>query len=89
MPQSAPRARTGKRRRSSGSGAERSQPRGSLGVSVKVKAGDQVKAKQPLFIIEAMKMESTVTSSQDGTVKRVYLHGGDMVEQDDMVIELE
>ncbi|HCX21921.1 MAG TPA: hypothetical protein DHN29_08400 [Cytophagales bacterium] len=36
-----------------------------------------------------MKMESTVTSSQDGTVKRVYLQGGDMVEQDDMVIELE
>ena len=56
---------------------------------VKVKAGDQVKAKQPLFIIEAMKMESTVTSTQDGTVKKVYLVGGDMVEQDDMVIELE
>ncbi len=56
---------------------------------VKVKAGDQVKAKQPLFIIEAMKMESTVTSTQDGTVKKVHLVGGDMVEQDDLVIELE
>ncbi|WP_258097888.1 pyruvate carboxylase [Marinoscillum pacificum] len=56
---------------------------------VKVKAGDQVKAKQPLFIIEAMKMESTVTSTHDGIVKRVYLQGGDMVEQDDLVVELE
>ncbi|WP_421869809.1 pyruvate carboxylase [Marinoscillum sp.] len=56
---------------------------------VKVKAGDQVKAKQPLFIIEAMKMESTVTSTKDGTVKKVHLLGGDMVEQDDLVIELD
>jgi pyruvate carboxylase len=56
---------------------------------VKVKVGDQVKPKQPLFIIEAMKMESTVTAVDGGVVKKVYLSAGDMVAQDDLVVELE
>ncbi len=56
---------------------------------VKVKVGELIKAKQPLFIIEAMKMESTVTSTQDGRVKKLHLHSGDMVEQEDLVVELE
>ncbi|MEQ8546840.1 MAG: pyruvate carboxylase [Cyclobacteriaceae bacterium] len=56
---------------------------------VKVKEGDVVKAKQPLFIIEAMKMESTVTAVAAGTVKKVYLQAGAMVEQDDVVVEFE
>lgn len=55
---------------------------------IKVREGDQVSAKQPLFVIEAMKMESTVTATQSGTVKKVHLSAGDMVEQDDLVIEL-
>ncbi|MEQ8582352.1 MAG: pyruvate carboxylase [Marinoscillum sp.] len=56
---------------------------------IKVKAGDRIKAKDPLFIIEAMKMESTITAHQDGVVSRVHLQAGDMVEQDDLVVELE
>ena len=56
---------------------------------VKVKVGDKVKENQPLFIIEAMKMETTVSSPQSGKVKAVYLAGGSMVEQDDLVVELE
>ena len=51
--------------------------------------GDKVKANQPLFVIEAMKMETTVTSSVDGIVKRVVLPPKTMVAQDDLVIELE
>jgi pyruvate carboxylase len=56
---------------------------------VKVKVGDKVKENQPLFVIEAMKMETTVSSPEAGAVKAVYLNGGDMVEQDDLVVELE
>lgn len=56
---------------------------------VKVKVGDKIKENQPLFVIEAMKMETTVSSPEAGTVKAVYLNGGAMVEQDDLVVELE
>ena len=51
--------------------------------------GDVVKKNQPLFVIEAMKMESTIAASRKGTVRRVHLGSGTMVEQDDLVVELE
>jgi pyruvate carboxylase len=56
---------------------------------VKVKAGDKVEKDQTLFVIEAMKMESTISSPQAGKVKKVYLAAGELVSQDDLVIELE
>ena len=56
--------------------------------AVKVKAGDSVTEGQPLFVIEAMKMETTVSAPVTGVVKKVYLEEGDMVEQDDLVVEL-
>ncbi len=61
---------------------------GSLSAVV-VKVGDIIKKNDPLFIIEAMKMESTVTAHFDGKVKKVHLKGGVMVEQDDLVVEFE
>ncbi|MCB9263689.1 MAG: pyruvate carboxylase [Lewinellaceae bacterium] len=54
-----------------------------------VHEGDEVEANTPLFIIEAMKMESTITSPVAGTVKRVHLKEKTLVEQDDLVVELE
>ncbi len=56
---------------------------------VLVKVGDKVKENTPLFVVEAMKMESTITANQTGTVKSIVLEGGGMVQQDDLVIELE
>lgn len=53
---------------------------------VLIKEGDVVKRNQPLFVIEAMKMESTVTAPADNIVKKVYLKEGIMVEQDDCVL---
>ncbi|MBL4655161.1 MAG: pyruvate carboxylase, partial [Bacteroidia bacterium] len=53
-----------------------------------VKTGSNIKKNGPLFIIEAMKMESTITSPEKGKVKRVHLKEGAMVEQDDLIIEL-
>ncbi|MGB5978259.1 MAG: biotin/lipoyl-containing protein, partial [Cyclobacteriaceae bacterium] len=54
--------------------------------SVLVQKGDVVQEGAPLFTIEAMKMESTVTSPVAGTVEEVILSEGEMVEQDDLVI---
>lgn len=53
-----------------------------------VKVGDEVKVNTPLFIIEAMKMESTITSPVGGIVKSIPLKEKTLVEQDDLVIEL-
>ena len=53
---------------------------------VLVKAGDQIRKNTPLFVIEAMKMESTVTSAQEGIIKAIVLSEGMLVEQDDCVI---
>jgi len=60
---------------------------GSLS-KILVKVGDKVKENAPLFIIEAMKMESTITASKTGVVKAIYLQEKTLVEQDDLVVEL-
>ena len=54
-----------------------------------VNEGDQVEANTPLFIVEAMKMESTITSTAKGIIKKIYLKEKSLVEQDDLVIEME
>ncbi|WP_090781966.1 pyruvate carboxylase [Pedobacter sp. ok626] len=53
-----------------------------------VKAGDQVKKNQPLFMIEAMKMESNISAIADGIIKSITLTAGTMVNTDDLVLEL-
>jgi len=60
---------------------------GSL-ATVVVEVGDKVKVNDPLFIIEAMKMESTITAPFDGVVEQVHLSNKTMVEQDDLVVTL-
>ncbi|MFY0674666.1 MAG: pyruvate carboxylase [Bacteroidia bacterium] len=54
-----------------------------------VKAGDNIEKNEPLFLIEAMKMETTVTSTVSGVVKAIYLSGGTLVESGDLVVEIE
>ncbi|RYC72029.1 MULTISPECIES: pyruvate carboxylase [Spirosoma] len=54
-----------------------------------VKEGDAVKKNQPLFVIEAMKMESIVAAPKEGKVAKVVLTEGIVVEQDDWVIALD
>ncbi|WP_378177389.1 pyruvate carboxylase [Aquimarina sp. SS2-1] len=60
---------------------------GSLS-SILVKTGQEVKKNDPLFIIEAMKMETTITANEDAVIKKVVLKSGMMVEADDLVITL-
>ncbi|MCK7555158.1 hypothetical protein MKQ70_09120 [Chitinophaga sedimenti] len=54
-----------------------------------VKTGDSVGNNTPLFIIEAMKMETTVTATRACKVKAIHLPEGTMVSQDDLVVELD
>lgn len=55
---------------------------------VLVKKGDVIKKNQALFIIEAMKMESTVTANEEGIVDFVQLKSGSLVNTDDLVLVL-
>ncbi|WP_027125335.1 pyruvate carboxylase [Gelidibacter mesophilus] len=61
---------------------------GSL-YKVLVKRGQKVKENDPLFIIEAMKMETTVTAVKAGEVKSITLKEGTMVIQDDLILTVE
>lgn len=56
--------------------------------TVLVKKGDKVKENQPLFIIEAMKMETTVTAITAGEISNVQLQSGTLVDSNDLVIKL-
>ena len=57
--------------------------------NILVKRGEEVEEGTPLFVIEAMKMETTISAPRKGAVKSIQLEAGTMVEQDDLVVELE
>lgn len=54
-----------------------------------VKKGQKVRENDALFVIEAMKMETTVAATKSGKVKSITLPEGTMVMQDDLVLTLE
>jgi pyruvate carboxylase len=56
--------------------------------TVLVKKGGEVKRNQPLFIIEAMKMETTVTANLEGKVDRIQLADNSLVDSEDLVLVL-
>ncbi len=49
-------------------------------ITVAVSEGDKVKAGQKLFVLEAMKMETTINASIDGTVETIHTPAGTQVE---------
>jgi biotin carboxyl carrier protein len=55
-------------------------------VSVKVNAGDDVKAGDVVIILEAMKMENEITSNRDGKITEVRVKDGDSVDADDIMV---
>ncbi len=58
-------------------------------IRVEVTPGDAVRARQPLVVLEAMKMEIPVHSPFDGTVKTVHAAEGDQVAGGSILVELE
>ncbi len=58
-------------------------------VKIMVAVGDEVTEKQPMVIVEAMKMENQVNSRAAGKVKAVNFAVGDQVDTESPIIELE
>jgi biotin carboxyl carrier protein len=58
-------------------------------VKIMVAVGDDVEVKQPLVIVEAMKMENQVNAKAKGKVKKVNFAAGDQVDTEKPIIELE
>ena len=56
---------------------------------VLVEVGQEVHAGDPLFVLEAMKMESTVTAERDAVVREVALGPKSLVQAGDLVVVLE
>jgi 3-methylcrotonyl-CoA carboxylase alpha subunit len=54
-----------------------------------VDAGDSVRARQPLVVLEAMKMETPLTSPYDAVVRAVHVAEGDRVAGGAVLVELE
>jgi biotin carboxyl carrier protein len=57
--------------------------------AVKVKAGDVVKPNDELLVLEAMKMETSVSSDRAGTIKAVHVNVGDQVQSGKPLVEFE
>ena len=58
-------------------------------IRVEVAPGDAVGARQPLVVLEAMKMEIPVHSPFDGTIRGVHAAEGDQVAGGTILVELE
>jgi len=77
-------------RRGAGSGESTvTAPMPGTVIRVEVSAGDSVTARQPLAVLEAMKMEIPVHSPFDGVVKSVHVEAGDRVAGGTLLVELE
>ena len=58
-------------------------------ISVKVHEGSTVKAGEPLVVLEAMKMETPLTSPYDAVVRAVHVQEGDRVAGGALLVELD
>ena len=57
-------------------------------VKVLVKTGEAVAARQPLVVVEAMKMENELRAPRDGTVAEVRVSEGSSVEANAVLVVL-
>ena len=58
-------------------------------VSIAVEAGQEVKAGEPLAVVDAMKMENVLRAERDGRVARVVAAKGDSLSADQVILEFE
>ena len=58
-------------------------------IAILVKAGDEVQAGQPLFKMEAMKMENEINSRVGGVVATIHVQPGDNVSQGQEIMLIE
>jgi pyruvate carboxylase len=58
-------------------------------IRVLAKEGERVSHRQPLIVLEAMKMETPVISPYDAVVKAVHVSEGDRIAGGALLVELE
>ena len=58
-------------------------------VSIAVAEGDDVKAGQPLAVIDAMKMENVLRAHRDGCIAKIAVGVGDSLSTDQVILEFE
>ncbi len=58
-------------------------------VEVLVEEGAEIKAGEPLIILEAMKMQNEIACPVDGVIKKIAVRKNDSVMKDDLLIEME
>ena len=63
--------------------------RDSLIESINVQVGDTVEENQVIAVIEAMKMETSVTARMDGKIKSILVSEGDTVKAGELLITIE
>jgi propionyl-CoA carboxylase alpha chain len=64
-------------------------PMPGLLTSVVVAEGQEVKAGEPLVVVEAMKMENVLRAERDGKVARLRAKPGDSLAVDQVILEFE
>jgi propionyl-CoA carboxylase alpha chain len=62
-------------------------PMPGLVIAVAVSEGQEVKAGEPLAVVEAMKMENVLRAERDGTVKTISARPGDSIAVDAVIME--
>jgi biotin carboxyl carrier protein len=77
-------------RAGAGSGPQRlAAPMPGKVVRVPVAVGESVRARQPVMVVEAMKMENELRASRDGTVAEIHVHEGMSVEAGALLIVIQ
>ena len=78
-----------KRKAEEGNPAHVAAPMPGRLASLAVEAGETVKQGQPLAVLEAMKMETTLAAARAGTIGEIVLNVGDLVDAKDLVMTIE
>jgi methylmalonyl-CoA carboxyltransferase small subunit len=58
-------------------------------VRINVREGEHVEKDDPILVLEAMKMETTITSPVAGRVKTILVSGGESVQSGQVLVEFE
>ena len=62
-------------------------PMPGLVIELKVEEGQEIKAGDPLIILEAMKMENIIKSPREGVIKSILVKKGQSVEKNQILIK--
>jgi len=62
-------------------------PMPGLVLSIAVDKGQDIKAGEPVAVVEAMKMENILRAERDGKVKAIHVKKGDSVAVDSVIME--